>query len=72
MIELKIDNPKIETYFEKNEDIIKALDFIIENDIDYKNHIPLWHIEELEKREKEFFKNPQVGNEWDSLKAKYI
>ena len=72
MIELKIDNPEIEKFFEKNEDIIKALNFIVQNNIDFKNYTPSWHINELEKREKEFFKNPKNGKNWDNIKAKYI
>ncbi len=72
MIKLKIDNPEIEKFFGKSDEVLKALDFLVKNDIDYKNHIPSWHIEELEKREKEFFENPHAGNDWDKIKAKYI
>ena len=72
MIELKIDNPEIEEFFGKSDEVIEALSFIVKNNIDYKNYIPSWHIKELEKREKEFFKNPNQGKTWEEIKAKYI
>ncbi len=75
MIQLAIQEPKIEQFFKNSkEEIVKALEFIVENDIDYfKNSSEEASLspeqkEELNARIESFHKDPSIGESWDDIK----
>lgn len=75
MIQLAIKEPKIENFFNNSKDeIMRALEFIVENDINYFKHssenTQLSHKqkEELNSRIESFHKDPTIGRSWDEIK----
>jgi len=75
MMQLAIQEPKIEQFFNHSKDeIMKALNFIVDNNIkDFnvdKSNIELSkeQKEELDTRIKSFHNNPSIGRSWDEIK----
>lgn len=75
MIQLAIQEPKIEKFFKNSkEEIEKALEFIVENDINYFKHtsqeatLTPEQKEELNSRIESFHKDPTIGKSWDDIK----
>lgn len=75
MIQLSIEEPKIEQFFNHSKDeIIKALKFIVDNDIkDFgtkQNNVELSTAQkkELNSRISSFHQNPSIGRTWDEVK----
>lgn len=75
MIQLSITEPKIEQFFNNSKDeIIKALNFIVENDIkefnndDKRLELSDEQKKELDSRIKSFHKDPSIGRSWDEIK----
>ena len=79
MIQLSIKEPKIEKFFNNSkEEILKALEFIVENDINYFKHssndtqLSPEQKEELNSRIDSFHKDPTIGRSWDEIKSSII
>ena len=76
MINLSIEEPKIEQFFNNSkEEVINALRFIVDNNIKYLNtntSCELSHKqkEELDLRILSFHKDPTIGKSWSELKSK--
>ena len=75
MITLAIQEPKIEQFFHHSKDrIIKALEFIVDNNIDYfeKNYDNLQlsqeQKDELDLRVSSFHNDFTIGNSWHEIK----
>lgn len=75
MIELSIQEPKIEQFFNNSKDeILKALRFIVDNNIkDFKINQKTLELsneqkKELNSRISSFHDNPSVGHSWDEIK----
>ena len=75
MIQLSIEEPKIEKFFNSSkEEIIKALKFIVENEIHdfsprkYSSELSKEQKEELTSRVNSFHKDPSLGRSWDEVK----
>jgi putative addiction module component (TIGR02574 family) len=75
MIQLSIEEPKIEQFFNHSKDeIIKALKFIVDNNIkDFdtnQNNLELSteQKEELNSRISSFHNDPLIGRSWDEVK----
>ena len=75
MIQLSIEEPKIEQFFNHSKDeIIKTLRFIVDNDLkDFivnKNAYELTDKQKelLEKRSKSFQNDRSIGRSWDEIK----
>jgi len=76
MIQIAIQEPKIEQFFNHSKDeIIKALSFIVENNItefstDNKN-VKLSNEQrvELNDRIESFHNNPSIGCSWNDIKS---
>jgi len=75
MMQLAIQEPKIEQFFNHSKDeIIKALKFIVDNNIrDFsvdKSNIELSKEQkkELDTRIKSFHNDPSIGRSWDEIK----
>ena len=75
MMQLSIQEPKIEQFFNHSKDeIIKALEFIVDNNIkDFRineNHLELSseQKEELNSRISSFHNDPSIGRSWDEIK----
>ena len=75
MMQLAIQEPKIEQFFNHSKDeIIKALKFIVDNNIrDFnvdKSNMELLEEQkkELDTRIKSFHNDPSVGRSWDEIK----
>lgn len=74
MIQLSITEPKIEQFFNHSKDeVIKALKFIVDNDIkafkDDKNlELSPDQKKELDSRIKSFHDEPSIGRSWDEIK----
>ncbi len=75
MIQLAIKEPKIEQFFNHSkEEIIKALKFIVDNNIkDYsinKSNLELSieQKEELNSRIQSFHNDPSMGRSWNEIK----
>ena len=76
MIQLSIQEPKIEQFFNHSKDeIIKALTFIVDNNIKYfgvnQNNLELStkQKEELNSRILSFHKDPSIGRLWNEVKS---
>lgn len=75
MIQLSIKEPKIEKFFNSSKDeIMKALKFIVDNDIhDFTQINNTSGLSEEQKKElssriDSFHKNPSIGRAWDDIK----
>lgn len=75
MIELSIEEPKIEKFFNSSKDeIMKALKFIVDNDI--HDFSPINNTTELSEEQKKeldsrinsFHKDPTIGRNWNDVK----
>ena len=75
MIQLSIEEPKIEKFFNSSkEEIMKALKFIVDNDI--HDFSPINNISELSEEQKKelntridsFHKDPSIGRSWNDIK----
>jgi len=75
MIQLSIEEPEIEKFFNYSKDeIIKTLQFIVDNNLkDFKNQkayeLTQAQKEELNTRIKSFHENPSIGRSWEEVKA---
>lgn len=76
MMQLAIQEPKIEQFFNHSKDeIIKALKFIVDNNIKYfetnKNNLELSteQKEELNSRIASFHNDPSIGRSWNEIKS---
>jgi len=75
MIQLAIEEPKIEQFFNHSKDeIIRALKFIVDNNIkdfsiDKSNlELSIEQKEELDIRINSFHNNPSIGRSWNEVK----
>lgn len=72
MIQLAIQEPKIEQFFNHSKDeILKALNFIVENNIkDFNTPLALSNEQkkELNSRLLSFHNNPEIGRSWNEIK----
>ncbi|QOY53568.1 addiction module protein [Candidatus Sulfurimonas marisnigri] len=75
MIQLSIEEPKIENFFNSSkEEILKALKFIVDNDIhDFSTRNNTSELNEAQKKElnsriDSFHKDPSLGRNWDEIK----
>jgi len=75
MIQLSIKEPKIEKFFNSSKDeIMKALKFIVDNDIhDFTQINNTSELSEEQKKElayriDSFHKTPSIGRTWDDIK----
>ena len=74
MIQLCIEEPKIEQFFNNSKDeIINTLKFIAENNLkDFKNQksykLTKAQKKELDSRIKSFHDNPSIGKSWEDIK----
>ena len=78
MMQLSIQEPKMEQFFNHSkEEVMKALNFIVENNIkDFiisKNSLELSteQKEELDSRIQSFHNNRSMGRSWDEIKILY-
>ncbi len=75
MIQLSIEEPKIEQFFNNSKDeIIKTLRFIADNNLkDFTNQssyeLTNEQKKELDSRIKSFHKNPSIGRTWEEIKS---
>jgi len=76
MMHLSIQEPKIEQFFNHSKDeVIKALQFIVDNNIkEFKinqNSLELSteQREELNSRISSFHNNPSIGRSWNEIKS---
>lgn len=76
MIQLSIEEPKIEKFFNSSKDeIMKALKFIVDNDIrDFSQANTTSELSEEQKRELDsrigsFHENRSMGREWSAIKS---
>ena len=76
MIQLSIEESKIEEYFNSSkEEIMKALKFIVDNEI--HDFSPINNTSELSEEQKKelssridsFHKDPSMGRQWNEVKA---
>ena len=76
MIQLSIEEPKIEKFFHSSkEEIMKALKFIVDNEI--YDFSPINNTSELSEEQKKelkeridsFHKDPSIGRTWDDIKT---
>lgn len=75
MIQLSIEEPKIEKFFNSSKDeIMKALKFIVDNDIhDFSQVNNTSELSEEQKKElasriNSFHENRSIGRSWDDIK----
>ena len=75
MIQLSIEEPKIEKFFNSSKDeILKALKFIVDNDIhDFSpinntSELSEEQKKELDSRTKSFHKDTSIGRNWNDIK----
>jgi hypothetical protein len=74
MINLSIEEPKIEKFFNSSKDeIMKALRFLVDNDIHDFSFTPNTELsaeqkEELQLRIDTFHEDPSIGRSWDEVK----
>ena len=75
MMQLSIEEPKIENFFNSSkEEILKALKFIVDNDI--HDFSPINNVSELNNEQKKelnsrinsFHKDPSLGRNWDEIR----
>ncbi|MBL6969853.1 MAG: hypothetical protein ISR68_00470 [Campylobacterales bacterium] len=76
MMQLSIQEPKIEQFFNHSKDeIIRALKFIVENNIkDFEINqnsleLSIKQKEELNSRILSFHNNPSIGRSWNKVKS---
>lgn len=75
MIQLSIEEPKIEQFFNNSKDeILKTLKFIADNNLkDFKNQksyaLTKGQKKELDSRIKSFHDNPSIGRSWEDIKS---
>lgn len=76
MIQLSIEEPKIENFFHSSkEEIMKALKFIVDNNIhDFSSINNTSELSEEQKKElnsriNSFHNNPSIGRNWDDIKT---
>ena len=74
MIQLFIEEPKIEQFFNSKDEIIKTLKFIADNNLkDFKNQksyeLTKVQKKELDSRIKSFHNNPSIGRSWEDIKG---
>ena len=76
MIQLSIEEPKIENFFHSSkEEVMKALKFIVDNNIhDFSainntSELSEEQKKELNSRIDSFHKNPSIGRNWDDIKT---
>ena len=76
MMQLAIQEPKIEQFFNHSKDeIIKALKFIVDNNIkDFRTNqndleLSLEQKEELNSRISSFHNDPSIGRSWNEVKS---
>jgi len=76
MIQLSIEEPKIEQFFNNSkEEVMRTLKFIAENNLNgflrNKDEYDLSEIQkkELDARIKSFHANPTMGKTWDEVKS---
>lgn len=75
MIQLSIEEPKIEKFFNSSKDeVMKALKFIVDNDIhDFSqinntSRLSEEQKKELDSRINSFHENRSIGREWNDVK----
>ena len=75
MIQLSIEEPKIENFFNSSkEEIMKALKFIVDNEIhDFSSINNTSELSEDQKKElttriSSFHKDPSIGRDWNEIK----
>ncbi len=77
MIELSIEEPMIEKFFNNSKDeILKTLKFIADNNLkDFKNQqsyeLTKAQKKELDSRIKSFHDNPSMGRSWEDIKSDF-
>ena len=76
MMQLAIQEPKIEQFFNHSKDeIIKALKFIVDNNIKYLGtnqdnlELSTEQKEELNSRISSFHNDPSIGRSWNEVKS---
>lgn len=76
MIQLAIEEPKIEKFFHHSKDeVLKALKFIVDNNIkdfttnDNNLELSIEQKEELNSRIKSFHNDPSIGRSWNEIKT---
>ncbi len=76
MIQLSIEEPKIEKFFNSSkEEIMQALKFIVDNEIhDFSPINSISNLTEEQKKElnsriSSFHKDPSIGRSWDEIKS---
>jgi len=76
MIQISIEEPKIENFFHSSkEEIMKALNFIVDNEI--HDFSPINNTSELSEEQKKelnsrinsFHKDTSIGRKWDEIKT---
>jgi len=75
MMQLSIQEPKIEQFFNHSKDeIMKALKFIVDNNINNfrvninNSELSFEQKEELSKRIKSFHNDPLIGRSWNEIR----
>jgi len=77
-MQLAIEEPKIEQFFNHSKDeIIKALKFIVDNNIkDFKSknnlELSIEQKKELDSRIKSFHNDPSIGVSWNDIKKNIL
>jgi len=75
MIQLSIEEPKIEQFFNNSKDeILRTLKFIADNNLkDFKNQksyeLTKEQKKELNSRIESFHDNPSIGRNWEDIKS---
>ncbi len=76
MMQLLIEEPKIEQFFNHSKDeIIKALQFIVDNNVKNSTigksnlELSIEQKKELDIRIKSFHNNPSMGRSWNEIKS---
>ena len=76
MIQLLIEEPKIEQFFNNSkEEVMRTLKFIAENNLNgFLRNEDEYELNEIQKKEldtriKSFHANPTIGKTWDEVKS---
>ena len=76
MIQLLIEEPKIEQFFNNSKDeVMRTLKFIAENNLNgFLRNEDEYELNEIQKKEldtriKSFHANPTIGKTWDEVKS---
>ncbi|MFH0709604.1 MAG: hypothetical protein V2A75_05300 [Pseudomonadota bacterium] len=76
MISLSIQEPKIEHFFKHSqEEMIKALRFIVEHEIDYgesSNELSVEQKKELTSRIESYHNDRSIGKSWSDIKSSLL